>query len=377
MADLTKEEKKEMKKEVKQVQEEEVQKTDEMSYILDDSSLDEKISQWFNKISILSLDDEGKQKVAQDVKTNAAWDRLYWIEIILSSIIATLGLLNNSVAVVIGAMLIAPLLRPIHGLSFAVARWWEKIFLKSSKTLLYSMGLSVLFAYIVTSVLGIQVENNEIASRISPNILDFFIAIFSAAVAVLSLRFARLSESVAGVALAASLMPPLAVIWIQLALGHFGSAFGALTLFLANLSAIIFVGMVFFWLYWFTPHLKQLQTQSFHRIGVVLVGITLILIPLVLSFNSIKKNYSISQSTSQILLENVSSEIYDIEVSDVYTRKDKIHIDVLLRLETGTQYQAYISDIKQKLNEKFPYKNITFIIRVEYIDIIEVTNILK
>gem|GEM_PF-4014378 len=74
------------------------------------------------------------------------------------------------------------------------------------------MGLSVLFAYIVTSVLGIQVENNEIASRISPNILDFFIAIFSAAVAVLSLRFARLSESVAGVALAASLMPPLAVI---------------------------------------------------------------------------------------------------------------------------------------------------------------------
>gem|GEM_PF-5378994 len=109
----------------------------------------------------------------------------------------------------------------------------------------------------------------------------------------------------------------------------------------------------------------------------VLVGITLILIPLVLSFNSIKKNYSISQSTSQILLENVSSEIYDIEVSDVYTRKDKIHIDVLLRLETGTQYQAYISDIKQKLNEKFPYKNITFIIRVEYIDIIEVTNILK
>gem|GEM_PF-5119797 len=72
MADLTKEEKKEMKKEVKQVQEEEVQKTDEMSYILDDSSLDEKISQWFNKISILSLDDEGKQKVAQDVKTNAA-----------------------------------------------------------------------------------------------------------------------------------------------------------------------------------------------------------------------------------------------------------------------------------------------------------------
>jgi uncharacterized membrane protein len=64
----------------------------------------------------------------------------------------------------------------------------------------------------VTLLLGFEIETTEIMARSNPNVLDFFIAIFSAMVAVLSLRFTRLSESIAGVAMAASLMPPLAVV---------------------------------------------------------------------------------------------------------------------------------------------------------------------
>jgi uncharacterized membrane protein len=66
----------------------------------------------------LELEQEDKAEVAQKVKIQAKADKLYWIEIFLSGIIASLGLLQNSVAVIIGAMLIAPFLRPINGIAF-------------------------------------------------------------------------------------------------------------------------------------------------------------------------------------------------------------------------------------------------------------------
>jgi hypothetical protein len=91
MSDLSKEEKKEIKKEVKQVlEEEDNNKAPDMDYIPDDRSLDEKISDWFNKITLLGLDDEAKEEVATTVSRDSAGDKLYWIEIGLSSIIATL-----------------------------------------------------------------------------------------------------------------------------------------------------------------------------------------------------------------------------------------------------------------------------------------------
>jgi len=71
MADLTIEEKREIKKEVKQVLQEEIDHSDDIGYIAEEQSLDEKISEWFSKITLLSLDDERKQQVAQDVKTDA------------------------------------------------------------------------------------------------------------------------------------------------------------------------------------------------------------------------------------------------------------------------------------------------------------------
>ena len=71
MADLTNEEKREIKKEVKQVLQEEIDHSDDIGYIAEEQSLDEKISEWFSKITLLSLDDERKQQVAQDVKTDA------------------------------------------------------------------------------------------------------------------------------------------------------------------------------------------------------------------------------------------------------------------------------------------------------------------
>jgi len=157
----------------------------------------DKITSLFDKIEFLELEWNIKQEVAIKVKNDASPDKLYRIEIFLSSVIAALWLLQNSVAVVIWAMLIAPLLRPINGIWYAIASWERAFFWRSLKVLFYSISIAIITGFLSVKIIWLWVETNEILARTSPNIIDLFIAIFSAMVAVMSLRFTRLWESIA------------------------------------------------------------------------------------------------------------------------------------------------------------------------------------
>ena len=280
-------------------------------------SKSDKVKSIFDKIDFLELEWEKKAQVAIKVKDDAIWDKLYWIEIVLSGMIAALWLLINSVAVIIWAMLIAPLLRPMNGISFAISMWEKKFFWKSVKIMFYSVVLSILTWFIAIKISGLEVETTEILARTSPNIIDLFIAIFSAMVAVLSLRFDRLSESVAWVAMAAALMPPLAVVWIELALWNYELSFWAFTLFLANLISIILVGIVFFWMYGFNPNNWQKQKMVLTRTIFVLATIIIISIPLVHSLYKIKEKINIKKQTNYYLQNIIKSETKDYKIKNL------------------------------------------------------------
>lgn len=363
--ELSKEEKKVIKKEVKEI----LKKQDNINrdnWIKAELTKEEKVSNFFNKIKFLSLDDVKKEEVALKVKTDAEWDKLYWIEIFLSSWIAALWLLQNSVAVVIWAMLIAPLLRPINGLSFSIARWVHTFFIKSFKVLLFSVISSIFMWYIVSRVIWLNIETTEILSRITPNVIDFFIAFFSGIVAVLSLRFVRLWESIAWVAMAASLMPPLAVVWIEIYMNNYSSAFSAFTLFWANLIAILFVWTMFFWLYWFTPHNIQKQTKVFKRLFVVLLIWFIILIPLLISFNKIKTDFNISNVVKIHFEQILKTEISDFYVTDVKVinnSKDVLFLKVDLKLPENKDVSTTIEVIAKALT-KIYNKEVDFDIEI-------------
>lgn len=353
--ELTKAEKKEIKNEVKQILKKEEESKKDI-WIKIELSKAEKIAQFFNKIEFLWLDNTQKEEVAKKVRSDALWDKLYWIEIFLSSWIAALWLLQNSVAVVIWAMLIAPLLRPINGLSFAIARWAQKFFVQAFWVLVFSIIASVFMWLFITFIVWLNIETNEILARTSPNIIDFFIAVFSAMVAVMSLRFTRLWESVAWVAMAASLMPPLAVVWIELYIWNFSAALWAFTLFWANLIAILFVWTVFFWLYWFTPHDIQKQTKVFKRIWIVLVILLIILTPLYASFNSIKTNYDLSTKTKSYLTDIFKNDIWDFVVSDVFVTsntKNSLELKIVLRIPEWVDIKSKLSNVIDLLSNDF------------------------
>lgn len=265
----------------------------------------DKINKFFNSIEFINLSSELKEEVAIKVKDWIVTGHIYWIQIFLSSIIATLWLLQNSVAVVIWAMLISPLLRPINGISYSISKWEKTLFWKSLGILILSMFIAIILWFLSAKVVWISYETNEILSRTSPNILDLFIAIFSAMIAVLALGFHRFGwESIAWVAMAASLMPPLEIIWIELYFWNIIGAYGATMLFLANLVAIILVWIIIFRLYWFTPNTWDKQKKSFETFIFVVLSVLIISIPLFQSLFIIREKSEIRKE-AKVYLENI------------------------------------------------------------------------
>lgn len=174
----------------------------------------------------------------------------FFAVLLLSGAIATLGLVLNSTAVVIGAMLVAPLLGPLLGLSLALAVGDGRLFVQTAASVVLGAAGIVGLAALLTALLPFQTVTDEIASRTRPTTLDLGIAVFSglAGAVVTASREARLSASIPGVAVAVALVPPLGVAGFGLAVGQWALTRGALLLFGANLAGIVLSGMGVFFL---------------------------------------------------------------------------------------------------------------------------------
>lgn len=176
-------------------------------------------------------------------------DLPFWAVLLLSGAIATLGLILNSTAVVIGAMLVAPLLGPLLGISLALAVGDGRLFVQTTATVLLGAVGIIAIAALLTAVLPFQTVTDEIASRTRPTTLDLGIAVFSglAGAVVTASREKRLSASIPGVAVAVALVPPLGVTGFGIGAGMQGSIIrGSLLLFGANLAGIVLSGLLVF-----------------------------------------------------------------------------------------------------------------------------------
>ena len=192
----------------------------------------------------LGIDLEGKASVYAQVYSSAELASLsYWSEVALSAGIATLGLVQNSPAVIIGAMLISPLMGTILSTGLALAVGDSYLLLKSALNVVLSMAASIGLAALLVWLLPFHSVTQEILARIHPNLLDLGIAILSGlAGSIVVCRGGSGSGVMAlpGVAIAVALMPPLCVMGFGM-----GSSFnveimyGASLLFLTNLVAIV------------------------------------------------------------------------------------------------------------------------------------------
>ena len=161
-----------------------------------------------------------------------------------ASLIATLGLLANSAAVVIGAMVVAPWILPLQAMAFEVLRGNLPSFLRALRTLLLGVVLGVAVSVGVGLLVGMPTFGEEVFARTRPNLLDLAVALAAGGVAMFAKLRKEAISALAGLAIAVALVPPMCVVGLSLSAGLWQQAGGALLLFLANLLGILSGAMV-------------------------------------------------------------------------------------------------------------------------------------
>jgi uncharacterized hydrophobic protein (TIGR00271 family) len=198
------------------------------------------------------INDRDRTEIFTETATTATAAGVpYWLVLSLAGAIAALGLALNSSAVIIGAMLIAPLLAPVVGLGLALAIGDGRLAVQTALIVLASTIAVILVGALLALALPLpfQTTTTEVAARTRPTTLDLVIAVFSglAGATVSVARRSRLSGAVPGVAVAVALVPPLAVTGYGIGTGwNWPIIRGSLLLYGANLAGIVMSGMAVF-----------------------------------------------------------------------------------------------------------------------------------
>jgi len=249
----------------------------------------------------------------------------FFVLLLLATVIANYGVLSGSTATVIGAMIVAPLMGPIMATTAAVVMGSSRRALRSLALVAGGIAsvilLSILLTWIVPAVTISFTENGEIASRISPGLYALLTALGAGAAGAFIMGREEISDSMGGVAIAISLVPPLCVVGIALSLGDWGAAGGAMLLFLTNFFAILLAGGLVFML----SGLGRLATdngQTRMRRGafaLIIVATLLVAIPLSLTaYRTVIAALESREATTvtEQWLEGTTQQVVAVNVND-------------------------------------------------------------
>lgn len=247
-----------------------------------------------------------------------------WI-LICSIVIASVGLINDSTAVIIGAMLISPLMGPIRGIGLALSTNDFKVLVKSLSNFGIMIVVSVLASFLFFIVNPIKTETSELFSRSEPQVLDILIAFFGGLAGVISATIKNKGGTltvVPGVAIATALMPPLCTIGYGLAIADWNYFLGAFYLFLLNSVFICLATFLVLRLLKF-PLVQFVNPKIEKKVKVyVFAVILLIIIPSIVKFSSMIKK-SLFEQNAELFVEKV------IEINESLKILDEPKFDYL------------------------------------------------
>lgn len=328
----------------------------------------------------LKVDEERKAEIYIGLSKSATLtDIVYWLQILFSAGIATLGLVMSSPAVIIGAMLISPLMNPILAFGLALATGDLVLGVRAGFNLFLSTIVSVGFAFLLVALLPFKEMTEEIASRTSPNTLDLGIALFSGVIGAVAIcrEVKGVVTSIPGVAIAVALMPPLCVVGYGIGVATSQNfslgidyARGGGLLYLTNLVAITFMATLIFMLLrietievrkqirewrendsesvlWLNviqkiPTLekaRKIRSVSL-RLSMVLIPMLLIVIPLSQSFSKLKAEYV--QKQKENIIQQKAKELWEQFYSNDHNGDSRSYLDEIRVKETKGKLDIYL-----------------------------------
>lgn len=242
----------------------------------------------------------------------------FFVLIVLSSIMATLGLLLDSAAVVIGAMLVAPLMSPILGFPLGMVLSDVRLVRLSIEAMFKGVTLALVVAVLIGILSPIKELTAEIMIRTQPTLLDLAVALASGMAGAYAVSRAEVSAALPGVAIAAALMPPLAAAGLGISLGRPDVAGGAFLLFLANIAAISLAGVIVFAVLGVRSQTWQPEAQRGMRRGLIGFAVLMLVvaIPLGVIMAGIVQHADTRLEISRVLTEQVDArqgELVDFE----------------------------------------------------------------
>jgi len=242
-----------------------------------------------------------EHQLLDQFEQDARADQEFVVLTLAASMIATLGLLANSSAVVIGAMLIAPWMLPLRAIAFAILQGRLRLVATALLTLLIGVALTVGLSVLLGFGVGLPILGSEVAARTQPNLLDLGVALVAGAIAAYASVRSKALSSLAGTAIAVALVPPVCAFGLLLSKAQWGDALGAALLFAANLLGILSGGLIALAIC--QPELRVNLWRS--RLGLVSLLLTaLLLVPLSGSFLSL-----VSQARRTAALQQIQEVI--------------------------------------------------------------------
>lgn len=283
-----------------------------------------------------------------------------WV-LMCSIVIASIGLNVNSIAVVIGAMLISPLMGPIRGIGLSVGTNNFKLLIYSLINFGVATVVSILVSFLYFKIMPFKDATAEILARTEPLILDVLIAFFGGLAGIIAASRNDNSTVVPGVAIATALMPPLCVTGYGLATGNWDYTFGAFYLFLLNslficLSTIVVVRYLKFPLATYVNKKKERNIKIY--ISIILI---IILVPSGMKFMEVF-NKSVFTNTAGLFVKERVSTIPKIKILDTDFDYDARTVSVVL-VGSNTISVSRIEELQGILNsEDYGLDNTSFVV---------------
>ena len=279
------------------------------------------------EINWIKTSRERRELVVQDITAGSEPGIRFYLLLSTSALIASFGLIANSTAVIIGAMLVSPLMTPIIGTSLGLVVGDTKLFANSLRSVVIGTVLAIFFSALL-GFLPLALEATpEMLSRVKPTLLDLFVAVLAGFEGSYAMIDEKVSPALPGVAIATAIVPPLSNTGICLSLGYYGGAFGSFMLFFANFLSILLVASATFIAAGMSPSSKLKEDKQFMKsLIVAALGFVIVAAFLTYSLIAIVKERKLVENIEDILntefdklhSTSVDNYVYDVEDGILY-----------------------------------------------------------
>jgi len=291
--------------------------------------------------------------VRQEIAEGSEPGIRFYLMVIISTMIASFGLVMNSTAVIIGAMLVAPLMTPIFGISLALVRSDAHLLGNAAKAEIAGVVAAILMGFVLGRIYPGLEPTPEMLARTQPQLFDLLVAIFSGFAGAYALVDEKISPALPGVAIATAIVPPLANTGLCFAVGAYAGGIGSFLLFFSNFLSILLVASVVFWFFGMTEKYHGLNRKVvIRRFSLPILGFFLIALVLSHTLYQINQDRRIKLTIQNVLIE----ELADLPATDfdqmVY-QADGDKINVLAHVHSAMVISpTQVSRIQERLAEE-------------------------